>query len=217
MHAIARESSIGSANAFASTGPTKQRIQRKASVSESCARRDWAARMRIAIAGNETVYNRLLEDIAIYVRAVAYKTLCGAQMSDTHVEDIVQETLIAIHLSRHRWDPNRKLEPWVAAVAYHKCIDLIRRSTHKKTITINRLEDELTAPELDPNVSGDLRRLMRDLKPRQRDIVMSVSIEGHSVSDTAARLSMSVVAVRVALHRALKAMATRLHSSAVMD
>lgn len=182
-------------------------------MTETYLREDWAVRMQMAIAGNEIVYSRLLEDIALFARGVAYKTLYGAQMGDSNIEDIVQETLIAIHLNRHRWDPKRKLEPWVAAVAYHKCVDVMRRSPHRKTVTINLLEDELMAPAPDPHICSDVMRLMDGLKPRQRDIVVSVSIEGHSVADTAARLSMSPVAVRVALHRAVKAMAAKLQNA----
>jgi RNA polymerase sigma-70 factor (ECF subfamily) len=47
---------------------------------------------------------------------------------------------------------------------------------------------------------------LETLAPRQRDIVTSISLDGQSISATAKRLSMSEVAVRVALHRALKSL-----------
>ena len=53
----------------------------------------------------------------------------------------------------------------------------------------------------------DVIRLLDHLKPRQRDIVRSISIDGHSIQDVARRLDMSEVAVRVALHRAIKLLA----------
>jgi DNA-directed RNA polymerase specialized sigma24 family protein len=43
----------------------------------------------------------------------------------------------------------------------------------------------------------------------QRAIVMSISVEGQSIKQTATRLQMSEGAVRVALHRALKSLAAK--------
>ena len=54
---------------------------------------------------------------------------------------------------------------------------------------------------------------MESLPPRQRDIVRSISLEGQSIAATAARLSMTEVAVRVALHRSLKSLGAAWRSS----
>jgi RNA polymerase sigma-70 factor (ECF subfamily) len=48
---------------------------------------------------------------------------------------------------------------------------------------------------------------MERLKTPQRDIVQSISVNGCSIKDTARHLHMTEGAVRVALHRALKALA----------
>ena len=69
---------------------------------------------------------------------------------------------------------------------------------------------EAEAPETQPDRQTDLHdalRLLDQLRPRQREIVRSISIDGHSIRDVAHRLNMSEGAVRVALHRALRAMA----------
>lgn len=62
-------------------------------------------------------------------------------------------------------------------------------------------------PFPDLQIGWAVAHLVDHLAPWQRDIVVSISLEGHSVSPTAERLSMSDVAVRVALHRSLKEMA----------
>ena len=49
--------------------------------------------------------------------------------------------------------------------------------------------------------------MLASLPERQRTIVQEISLEGHSAADVATRLGMSEGAVRVALHRALKALA----------
>ena len=50
-------------------------------------------------------------------------------------------------------------------------------------------------------------KMLASLAERQRVIVEAISIEGRSARDVGQRLGMSEGAVRVALHRALKALA----------
>ena len=165
----------------------------------------WSAAMKAAMMGDERVYRRLLEEISRSVRAMARGAFSRARMGDADVEDAVQETLLAIHLKRHTWDPSQKLGPWVSAIARHKIIDAMRRRGAQRVEPIEAFQDFLAAPaEEDPHALSDAKKLLMMLTPRQRDIVQSISLDGRSIAATAARLSMTEVAVRVALHRALK-------------
>ena len=79
---------------------------------------------------------------------------------------------------------------------------------------IEHFETVLAAPDgEDPHARSDAERLLEQLAPRQRDIVRSISLEGRSIAATAACLSMTEVAVRVALHRAIKALAAAWRSA----
>jgi len=165
----------------------------------------WSAMMKAAMVGDEGAYRRLLEDISRFVRAMARSAFNRARMGDAEVEDAVQETLLAIHLKRHTWDMSQKLGPWVSAIARHKIIDAMRRRGGRRIEPIEAFQDFIAAPaDDDPHALSDARKLLMNLTPRQRDIVQSISLDGQSIAATAARLSMSEVAVRVALHRALK-------------
>ena len=120
----------------------------------------------------------------------------------------MQETLLAIHLKRQTWDRGLKLAPWVGAIARHKIIDAMRRRGARRIESIEDFENVLAAPEgEEPHARSDAERLMQQLAPRQRDLVRSISLEGESISATAKRLSMTEIAVRVALHLALKSLA----------
>src|ERR1700690_2766539 len=167
----------------------------------------WATMMRAALTGDDVAYRRLLEDIGRAVRAMARGAFSRARVGDADVEDAVQETLLAIHLKRHTWDPEQPLAPWVYAIARHKVVDALRRRGRRKVEPLENFEEFLAAPEAeDPHALSDARKLLETLAPRQRDIVTSISLDGQSISATAKRLSMSEVAVRVALHRALKSL-----------
>ena len=167
----------------------------------------WSAMMKAAMTGDEGVYRRLLEELGRRVRAMARAAFARARLGDADVEDAVQETLLAIHLKRHTWDPGQKLGPWVSAIARHKIIDAMRRRGARRAEPIEDFEAFLAAPEPeDPHALSDARKLMETLNPRQRDIVQSISLDGQSIAATASRLGMTEVAVRVALHRALKSL-----------
>jgi RNA polymerase sigma-70 factor (ECF subfamily) len=167
----------------------------------------WSKMMNAAMTGDEVVYRRLLEEIGRSVRAMARGAFARARVGDADIEDAVQETLLAIHLKRHTWDMNQKLGPWVNAIARHKIIDSMRRRGVRRAEPIEDYQDFLAAPaEEDPHTFSDAKKLIETLAPRQRDIVQSISLDGQSIAATAARLSMSEVAVRVALHRALKSL-----------
>lgn len=161
--------------------------------------------MRAALAGDETAYRTLLSELAGTLRAIVRGALARGGRGDRDVEDIVQETLLAVHLKRHMWDPAQPFAPWARAIARHKMIDALRRE--KIHAPIDDLIDALPAPESADETRGDVARLMGRLGERSRRIVHAVSIEGRATKDVAADLNMSDGAVRIALHRALKELA----------
>jgi RNA polymerase sigma-70 factor (ECF subfamily) len=169
---------------------------------------DLSALMRRARRGDDEAYRRLLGQVAIWLRAVVRRGLASAGRGPAESEDIVQEALLAVHLKRETWDPSRPVGPWLRAIARHKLADHLRRRGFHDHVDI---DDWADAPELaveteTPDVI-DSRRLLASLPERQRAIVREISLEGHSAADVAARLGMTEGAVRVALHRALKALA----------
>jgi RNA polymerase sigma-70 factor (ECF subfamily) len=183
-------------------------------VGESQSDEKWAVMMHAAIAGDESAYRRLLGEIGASVRAMARGAFSRARVGDADVEDVVQETLLAIHLKRDTWDGGLRLAPWVGAIARHKIVDAMRRRGARRFQPIEDFETVLAAPEgEDPHARSDAERLIAQLAPRQRDIVRSISLEGQSIAATATRLSMTEGAVRVALHRALKTMAAAFRSA----
>jgi RNA polymerase sigma-70 factor, ECF subfamily len=169
---------------------------------------EWAALMRAAIAGDAAAYRRLLDQLSYSLRAATRRGFAqfGAAMND--VEDVVQETLLAIHLKRHTWDASQPLGPWVRAIARHKLIDALRRRGRRIEIPIEAVIDFLPAEEARSDLDlQDAQRLIGELNGRQRTIVRSISVEGKSIRDVAENLGMNEGAVRVALHRGLKALA----------
>jgi RNA polymerase sigma-70 factor (ECF subfamily) len=121
---------------------------------------------------------------------------------------VVQEVLLAVHLKRGTWDPARPIGPWLSTIVRNKLIDTLRRRGRHVSVPIEDVIGMLEAEEqADAMDRRDAETLLERLKDPQRDIVRSISLQGAGVRETAERLNMSEGAVRVALHRALKALA----------
>ena len=164
--------------------------------------------MRAANAGDETAYRRLLEALAPFLRQIVQRSFARAGFGNSDNEDVVQETLLAIHLKRQTWDQDRAITPWVRAIARHKVIDSLRRRGRHGELPIDDLLDVLSADPAPESLSSrDAERLLSILRGRQRDVVQAISIEGMSTREAADRFRISEGAVRVALHRGLSALA----------
>ncbi len=168
---------------------------------------DLSALMRLANAGDGSAYRRALETLALWLRPIVNRSLRRAGRGPEDVEDIVQETLLAVHLKRHTWDAREPLEPWVRAIAHHKLVDMLRRRGFHQHLPIDDYFDRL-ATEPDTSAVAPMNDILSILTPAARKIVESMSIEGCSAREVGDRLGMSEGAVRVALHRALRRLAT---------
>jgi RNA polymerase sigma-70 factor (ECF subfamily) len=179
---------------------------------------DWAVWMRAAMAGDEGAYRQLLVSLAPRLRAVARSRCRSLGAPEDEIEDLVQEILLTIHLKRGTWDQSRPIGPWAAAITRNKLIDVLRRRGRHITVPIEDFVDSLQAEDRAPELSArDIDSLLARLTPQQREIVRSISLNGSSIRETADRLQMTEGAVRVTLHRALKALAAFYRRSARED
>jgi len=164
----------------------------------------------LGLAGDAQAYNVFLRELGAHLRAFLRRRL--ARHPD-EVEDLVQETLLAVHNQRHTYDPGQPLTAWATAVARYKLVDFLRR--HARTDLLNDPLDEeselLAASDSEAREARrDLARLLDDLPDGQRLPLLHMKIEGLSVQETAQRTGMSASAVKVGVHRGLKALAARL-------
>lgn len=167
-----------------------------------------AGQMRMALAGDEAAYRRLLGELATLLRGWTRRELSRQGYAVGEAEDIVQETLIAVHLKRGSWDSERPFLPWLRAVSRHKLIDSLRRRGRRVMVPIDDLADLLPAPVQEESLSADtLDKHLAQLPKGQEKVVRSISVDGFSIAETAQRLMMKEGAVRVALHRGLAALA----------
>jgi RNA polymerase sigma factor (sigma-70 family) len=173
--------------------------------------------MRAALAGDADAYRKFLHSVAPYVRALA-RSRCRRLGVENEAEDIVQEVLLTIHLKQATWDRSRGIGPWISAITRNKIVDALRRRGRRIDVPIedvlNTIPSEEPSPEILPR---DIDVLIGKLSSHQQEIVRSISIDGVSIRDTAERFKMTEGAVRVSLHRALKALGTLYRNGAYED
>jgi RNA polymerase sigma factor (sigma-70 family) len=170
---------------------------------------DWEAKMRAGLAGDTAAYHALLVDITPFVRMVVRRSFTRGGLAAVEIEDVVQDVLLAVHLKRHTWDPALPLSPWLGAVTRHKTIDAMRRHGGRATVPIDEIAEVTAAPATAEGDRGDVERMLATLPDRSRRIVSAVMLQERAAADIGGELGMSEGAVRVALHRALKALGER--------
>jgi RNA polymerase sigma-70 factor, ECF subfamily len=162
--------------------------------------------MRTALAGDERAYREFLRRAACLVRGFARRKITQGGVDP---EDVVQETLLAIHMKRHTWREDAPIAPWLHAIARYKLIDAFRRRGRRVEIDIAEIEDSYAEAEPDIVSDREIGRALNVLAPVQRSVVAAISVEGRSIGETAESLGMSENAVRVSLHRGLAAIARK--------
>ncbi|MCA0243597.1 MAG: sigma-70 family RNA polymerase sigma factor [Proteobacteria bacterium] len=162
-----------------------------------------------AQAGDEAAYRDCLRRIAARLRAFLRRRL---QRLPDDVEDLVQETLLALHTQRGTYDAALPVSAWVLAIARHKLVDLWRRRGRQEALhePLDDVDESLLAADVrEGSAHRDLDQLLQTLPQAQRAAIVLTKIEGLSVAEAAHRTGATESAIKVQVHRGLKRLAQR--------
>ena len=146
---------------------------------------------------------------------------CGGMARLLIAVDAAAAASVALATARSRsepsfGDPEQPLIPWVDAIARYKYIDSFRRRSRRETLhdELDEEDELFVARDIAAVAEAryDLAKLLQQLPDRQRLPILYVKIEGGSVADAAKRTGMSESAVKVGIHRGLKALALKVRS-----
>ena len=164
--------------------------------------------MLAALDGDAAAYRLLLADLGRHLRPYFARRLTPAFAS--HAEDLVQETLLAIHTRRMTYDRSRPFTAWLHAVAHHKFVDHVRRQSIRLTVP---LEDDAPIFAHDEHADASARRdlgvVLENVPARTSDLIRRTRVDGATVAEAAAAHGMTETAAKVSIHRGLKALAAR--------
>jgi RNA polymerase sigma-70 factor (ECF subfamily) len=172
----------------------------------------WDAWLAAAQGGDARAYDRLLRDCLPLLRGIARRRIAD----HAEAEDAVQDTLLTLHRMLAAYDPSRPARPWIAAIAERRCIDRLRRRGRGagRESPIDEHAETLAAPAgetgEDRVANRQLRAAVAELPDSQRTALRLAKLEDLPLAEAAQRSGLSVGALKVATHRALKTLRRRL-------
>lgn len=165
------------------------------------------ALMLRGLAGDAAAHAELLGMMAKYLRGFLARKM-GRDAAD--LEDLVQESLLAIHLKRDTYDTSQPFTAWAFAIARYKLIDWYRRNRIRRTEPIDEAAELFAGDDAEEvAVKHDLGKLIATLPEKQRALLEDVRITGLTNAEAAARAGMTEGAVKVAIHRSLQSLMRR--------
>lgn len=162
------------------------------------------------LAGDARAYHAFLKELSAHLRGFFRRRLTGLP---DEVEDLVQETLLAVHNKRETYRQDMPATSWIHAIAHYKLVDMFRGRSRSEAL--NEPFDDALEVFASPDTGvaearHDLARLLALLPERQRLPILHVKLEGLSVAETATLTGLSESAVKIGVHRGLIALAAKL-------
>jgi RNA polymerase sigma-70 factor (ECF subfamily) len=163
--------------------------------------------MLSGLRGDAGAYRQLLATLVGDLRSFfRHRIALGAD----EIEDLVQETLLAIHAKRETYDAGRPFTGWLFAIARHKLIDRYRLQASRGTVPLDQVREPTSETDLERQIARhDVAVVLEELPAKQAAAIRCVKLEGLSVEEAAIATGQSIPAVKVGIHRGLKTLLAR--------
>jgi RNA polymerase sigma-70 factor, ECF subfamily len=169
--------------------------------------------MRAAQSGDRAAYEKLLREISPLIRALVRRH-CSNRAD---IEEMVQDTLLTLHRVRHTYDSSRPFCPWLAAIAWRRSIDALRRRIRvsKYEVAEQGVYETFSDGAANSDLEGvrsaeEVEDLLQLLPPRQREALQALKLKQMTLAEASLASGQSIAALKVNTHRALKRLRTLL-------
>jgi RNA polymerase sigma-70 factor (ECF subfamily) len=189
---------------------------------------DLIARLR---AGDGEAFERLVRDWSGWVHAVAVRIL----RDDEDARDVAQQAFLALHRSLRRFEERSALSTWLYRIVANLSLASLRSRRRRRTDLLDDLPPDaqaaaaaalpwFEAPEWSRGAeerlaraeqSARVRRLVRRLPRKYRQVVELRDLEDCDTRETARRLGLTETAVKSRLHRARQQLRSHLDPMAL--
>lgn len=170
-----------------------------------------AALMKAAQDGDASAYHQLLRDVTLLLRKTVRHRRRFLQPQD--IEDLVQDTLLSLHAVRATYDSKRPFLPWLMAIARNRIADGARRYARRAAHELQVDELPVTLSDEGANIPVDsfgdpeaLKQAIQTLPPAQREAIEMLKLREMSLKEAAIASGMTIGALKVAVHRGVKAL-----------
>ena len=170
----------------------------------------------IAEKEDRAAFTRLFRHFAPLIKAFA---LSGSNMSATHADELVQETMLKVWQKAGAFNPEKAAaSTWVYTIARNCRTDMFRR--------LQKFDTPLSADDVSPEQEGEepftqlqsrrsrerVREMMKELPPDQAQILAKVYMEGKSHAEAAGELDLPLGTVKSRVRLALQKLQIHMES-----
>ena len=155
--------------------------------------------------GRLEAFDALYAALAPRIRSYLIAACRDASLAD----DLVQDTFMQMHRSRHTYEPGRPVTPWVFAIARHVFL-MHRRRTGRRLRFEDTLAAEVAATDTmrdDVRVLADrnsVRRALEGVPAAQRRALLMHHVGGWSFAEIASKLNIRVNAAKTRAFRGMR-------------
>jgi len=158
--------------------------------------------MAAYVAGDHTAFAALFRRYAPMLLRLMHHRINRRQDAD----DLVQQTFLQLHRSRHDFRAGAALRPWLFTIALNLRFQYFRESGRRRetmldAATIQSARTILDAPQDGVDHSQEIKLALTKLPSDQREVIVLHWLEGLSFAEVSRAVGASVNAVKVRAHR----------------
>lgn len=153
------------------------------------------------------------------VSPLLYRFFLHRSVSREDAADLLQDTWLRIHKSRHTYRPGDPVLPWLYGIARHVQVDGFRRQQRirSREQTMESLPEPVADQRSDVDDMPSFEVIVARLPKSQREVVTMLKVTGMSLEEVARATASSVGAVKQKAHRAYERLRQILISRAGVD
>lgn len=156
------------------------------------------------LGGDAKAYRAFLEQLDSLLRRFFGKRL---HQRPEDLEDLVQEVLLAVHARRHTYSGRVPVTAWIHAIARYKFVDWLRSKGRAPVAEPLEAHHDVASDPIEAmHATWDLGKLLATLPAKQQLPIIYTKLQGLSVREASGLTGMTEAAIKVAVHRGLKAM-----------
>ena len=174
--------------------------------------RDETAMISAILDGDTEQYHNLIRAYELSV----YRTALSFMKNESDAEDVAQEAFLKAFRNLKNFRGNAKFSTWLISITLNEARSRLRR---QRTLRMESLDDTPDEGHVSPALLRDwreipsealerqeVRQMLQDaisnLSPIYREVLLLRDVEGLSIEEASAALTVSTASVKVRLHRA---------------
>ena len=132
-------------------------------------------------------------------------------------EDATQETFIRVMNNLHRWDPERKFEPWLFTIAGNRCRTRLQKRNRRKEIQLSEEMDVACNKNHATGLSEEIQNAVVRLNGEHRQAFELFHKSQCSYLEIATRMKAPVGTIKTWVHRARRQVVEQLRRRNVLE